>query len=361
MEDFDFADYILRQQKGTLSETERTALRQWYEASEEHQKQYRDYCVLLASEEINRNRKRYEPTKVERWKQIHRRMHRKKANERRWPTLRTTWKYVAVFVLAFGLGIVCMHKMDAGQEEAMQYVEVPLGAKSHLILPDGSTVWLNAGSRLSYNSGFGTTNRLLHLDGEGCFDVTKNRKLAFEVISGKTKIKVLGTRFNMRAYSEDIETKVTLLEGRLMCHTESATQPTFYLSPNQQAVINRQTQNLKIQNVNATDYSAWIQLKHEALPEQQPAPHEELPTLEIPNNTMRNMLFFDEEPFSQIVRDLGRAFNVHIEIADKQLGNERFYGDFRNGETIYQILDIITSSNNLQYKIKENKITIFKN
>ena len=69
-------------------------------------------------------------------------------------------------------------------------------------------------------------------------------------------------------------------------------------------------------------------------------------------------LFFNEEPLSQIVRDLERAFNVKIEIKDRQLSTERFYGDFRNDETITEILDIMAANNNLYYTIDGDEIII---
>ena len=76
-------------------------------------------------------------------------------------------------------------------------VTVPAGSKSQIVLPDGTAVWLNSGSKLSYTEDFGKNNRTVYLDGEGFFDVTKNKKIAFEVYAGETRIRVLGTQFNM--------------------------------------------------------------------------------------------------------------------------------------------------------------------
>jgi len=79
---------------------------------------------------------------------------------------------------------------------------------------------------------------------------------------------------------------------------------------------------------------------------------------ENPNITLRNTLFFDEESLIQIVRDLERVFNVQIEIKDEKLKSEKFYGDFRNEETLYDILKMMAESNNLRYVVDNNKIVI---
>ena len=81
-------------------------------------------------------------------------------------------------------------------------------------------------------------------------------------------------------------------------------------------------------------------------------------SIRVPSVTIRNTLFFNEEPLSQIVRDLERAFNVKIEIKDRQLSTERFYGDLGNDETITEILDIMAANNNLYYTIDGDEIII---
>ena len=99
-------------------------------------------------------------------------------------------------------------------EEYKEYVvEVPDGAKSKITFPDGSVVWLNAGSKVTYDSNFARESRNVGLTGEGYFEVSKNKELPFVVNTGKLTVKVLGTKFNLKSYEEDSEVKVTLKEG----------------------------------------------------------------------------------------------------------------------------------------------------
>ena len=86
-----------------------------------------------------------------------------------------------------------------------------------------------------------------------------------------------------------------------------------------------------------------------------------LPQMHTPNQTFRNTLFFDEEPLSQIVKDLSRAYNVTIQLGCKEIATGIYYGDFRNEENLYEILDVITSSGEIYYEVRDNKIIINKN
>ena len=89
-------------------------------------------------------------------------------------------------------------------EEYREYVvEVPDGAKSKITFPDGSIVWLNAGSKVKYDSNFAKASRKVELTGEGYFEVSKNKELPFVVSTGKLSVKVLGTKFNLKSYEED--------------------------------------------------------------------------------------------------------------------------------------------------------------
>lgn len=82
--------------------------------------------------------------------------------------------------------------------------------------------------------------------------------------------------------------------------------------------------------------------------------------MKVPSASMRSTLLFDEESLSQIARDLSRAFNVDIRLANSDIASRVYYGDFRNDETLYNILDVITSMGDIRYEIKDNVIWITK-
>lgn len=360
-------DYILRQTQGRLTPEEAEAFRAWYDASEDNRKLYIRYAAILKAQAIEHGRDAFRSEQPTAWKRVSREWRQKTAQSRTGHLRHTWWRYAAAACIAFLIG---WGWPDAPSTSAvaMQTIETPLGAKSHVTLPDGTRVWLNSGSCLSYHSNFGQSNRQLSLDGEGYFDVARDLQHPFVLRTPTgTLVRVLGTKFNLKAYSEDRESKVTLVEGSLAVYTDTLQlDPSTVMTPNEQVVIDQRTHTWKSHRVDATNYTAWMQLKPEDVTSGSVARKAKstplLPNMQVPTSTMRNILFFDEEPLSQIVRDLERAFNIKIQINPEipTLGEEKYYGDFRNGEDIYTIMDIITSSGNLTYRIEKNTIIISK-
>ena len=145
-------------------------------------------------------------------------------------------------------------------------------------------------------------DRHLRLNGEAYFEVRKNEKLPFDVMTKELNVKVLGTKFNFRNYDEDEEVTVNLLEGKVISRAE--------------------VKNAK----------EWT----------------------------NDGLFFDEMPLSDIVKELNRSYNVKIHIADEQLTHNRFYALFnRKEQTIYNVLDIITATNQVRYKVEGDSILLY--
>jgi len=140
-----------------------------------------------------------------------------------------------------------------GVQQSVQ-VKTPLGGQYQLTLADGSQVWLNAGSTLIYDTGFGTDNRALRLEGEAYFDVTKNPDLPFTVEINGQQVEVLGTAFNISAYTEEPMVKTTLQRGSLA--VANNTQK-LILKPNQQAILDKNEKKIATRDVNATSIVAW--------------------------------------------------------------------------------------------------------
>jgi transmembrane sensor len=210
-------------------------------------------------------------------------------------------------------------------------VEAPLGSKTKIYLPDGTLVWLNAGSIISYSQGFGFKDRNVALQGEGYFEVTKNKALPFEVKTSDMKVLVLGTKFNFRNYNDEEEARVTLLEGKVSTTSGLNYSEEHFLSPNQQIILDKKTGSVSISNVNAKFAQIWTE----------------------------GLIFFDEEKLPDIAKELERSYNVKINIADDSLRKYRFYGNFtRNEQTIQEVLDVLVSTHRLNYKINGKVITL---
>jgi len=210
-------------------------------------------------------------------------------------------------------------------------VEAPLGSKTKIYLPDGTMVWLNAGSIITYSQGFGFKDRNVALQGEGYFEVTKNKALPFEVKTNDMKVLVLGTKFNFRNYNDEDEARVTLLEGKVSANSGLNYSEEHLLIPNQQIILDKKTGGVSISNVNAKFAQVWT----------------------------KGLIFFVVEKLPDIAKDLERSYNVKINIADESLRKYRFYGNFtRNEQTIQEVLDVLASTHRLNYKINGKVITL---
>ena len=211
-------------------------------------------------------------------------------------------------------------------------VEAPLGAKTRLVLPDSTLVWLNAGSRIMYSQGFGVNDRLLELTGEAYFEVRRNEHKPFEVKTKEMSVVVLGTKFNFRNYMEDEEAIVNLVEGKVRLENRMKQMAPCYLSPSEKVTLNKVTGEMMIVRMKSDDAMEWTS----------------------------DRLFFDEVPLADIVRELNRSYNVRIRIMDRCLERHRFYAVFdKKEQTIYDVLNIMKETNQLTYKEVGNSILLY--
>ncbi len=201
-------------------------------------------------------------------------------------------------------------------------IEAPVGARTCMYLPDGTQVWLNSCSRLTYSQGFGINDRNLKLEGEGYFEVSRNEQLPFIIHTQEVDVTVLGTQFNFKNYADDSEASVSLLSGKVKLSNHLRQEETLYLQPNEKMTLNKLTGEMKTTRTQVQNSKIWT--------------HDEL--------------FFDEELLEDIAKKLMRNYDVKIEVADS-LKNTRFYGSFKmSGSTIEQVLETISSTNRMKYK-----------
>ena len=248
--------------------------------------------------------------------------------------LSTLWRYAAIIALILAVG--CFSYWQGGVNVKDTFadisVEAPLGSRTKLYLPDGTLVWLNAGSRMTYSQGFGVDNREVELEGEGYFEVQRNEKLPFFVKTKDLQLQVLGTKFNFRDYPEDHEVVVSLLEGKVELNNLLKKEKEAVLAPDERAILNKTNGLMTVETVTASNASQWT----------------------------GGYLFFDEELLPDIVKELERSYNVNIHITNDSLNKFRFYGNFvRREQSIQEVLDALASTEKMQYKIEERNITIY--
>lgn len=358
-------ELIQKQHMGSITSDELHLLKDWFEASPQNQKFYKDYCVIIRGMKIEADKQRFTSHQASSWQKILHRLHSTSISSdfeeedtygRTYTLYQHIVKYAAIFILALLLGGTVGYFIYRVESPAPRIVSTyaPTGSKSCVTLPDGSQVWLNSGSHISYDTNFGKEERRLTIDGEAFFSVTKDKQHPFVVTSEGTSIRVLGTKFDMKAYKGDPCKRITLMEGSLCVTTDGNQQ---MLKPNQQALVLHK--HIQLRDVKAKEYGSWMQGATLAQDEQTTAHDKKLPTMIVPTTQSRTSLIFDNEPLSQIVKDLGRTFNVKIQTEGK-ISDEVFYGDFRNGENLYQILDIISLTADVKYKIQKGMVILYK-
>lgn len=243
-----------------------------------------------------------------------------------------TWSVAAVAIVLLGLITVTAYWQGSRQIQSNFsdiVVEAPLGSKTKLTLPDGSTVWLNAGSKMVYSQGFGVSDRRLAFQGEGYFEVEKNDEMPFLVQTHDVNVTVVGTKFNFRNYPEDEEAVVELLEGKVALENQLKEEAVRYLSPNEKMVLHKATGEMDITSAKVKEATLWTE----------------------------NILLFDEDLLPDIVRKLERSYHVRIEIENEDLKQARFYGQFNQLEqNIYEVLDMLVETGRLEYQEKDKVI-----
>ena len=256
------------------------------------------------------------------------------STSRRGFSLSALWRYAAVVAIIIAVGCISYWQGEVNVKDTFAdiSVEAPLGSKTKLYLPDGTLVWLNAGSRMTYSQGFGVDNRKVELEGDGYFEVKRNEKIPFFVKTKDLQLQVLGTKFNFRDYPEDHEVVVSLLEGKVGLNNLLREEKEAVLSPDERAVLNKANGLLTVESVTASNASQWTD----------------------------GYLFFDEELLPDIAKELERSYNVKIHIANDSLKTFRFYGNFvRREQNIQEVLEALASTEKMQYKIEERNITIY--
>lgn len=326
-------DLIIGYLTNSLTPEEAQTMQTWLSASAENQKQFADMQEIWLSAPSNSD-----TTCFDKEKAYQSFLYRTKQSATIHMTKRTpiplrTWMYAAAMIaLIFICGTIGYYggKMEIQNKMSDITIEAPLGSKTKLYLPDGTLVWLNAGSKMTYAQNFGINDRTLSLSGEGYFEVTTNKELPFEVCTNELKVKVLGTKFNFRNYEEDVEAEVCLLEGKVALETNKK-EDAKQLLPDQKAMLDKKTGKLSISPAKASYSAEWT----------------------------NDFLYFDEELLPDIAKKLERSYNVKIEIADKALQTYRFYGNFqRREQSIQEIMNILSSTEKITYTMNGKNIVI---
>jgi ferric-dicitrate binding protein FerR (iron transport regulator) len=228
-------------------------------------------------------------------------------------------------------------------------------SKSKIILPDGSLVWLNADSRISYTGDFQGETREMHLTGEAYFDIKKDKSRPFIIHTKSMDVRVLGTAFNLRSYPTEKTTETSLIRGSV--------EILLHHLPGRKPIVLKENEKLIINNVrgNARDSTCG----RKGMPKGPANNGVELSRIHfkkqdssvVETSWTENILIFDDEPFERVVANIERWYNVEFIIKNKRINSKRFSADFKN-KSLSQVLEALSLAMKFKYHMDDNRIIL---
>lgn len=212
------------------------------------------------------------------------------------------------------------------QEPQINTLTVPRGGEYQLILSDGTKVWMNAESTLRYPTTFVNHTREVHLQGEAYFEVAKDARHPFIVHTDRHSVEVIGTSFNISAYPHN-QILTTLAKGKVKVITSGTS---VVLAPNQQAVIDKENDDIATRNTPAHLYTSWTKGNYD----------------------------FRNTPLKDIVAQLSRWYDVDIYFEDEYLKDKRFAGIIFRNEELNFATEVIERVSNVHFTRKGEAIYI---
>jgi transmembrane sensor len=238
-------------------------------------------------------------------------------------------KIAAIFILAVLASRYLLPQIQSKAVPVMQTVHVPAGQRAEITLGDGTRVWLNANTIMTFPNQFSGNTREVKLDGEGFFNVTPDKWKPFIVNTPKYDVKVRGTKFNLMAYSDAGNFETSLLEGAVEVLKQGSSTG-IMLKPDEQ-VFSRDGE-MVIAPIRNRGHFLWTE----------------------------GILSFDDTPFPELVNQLELYFDLDIEVKNNRILNYHCTGKFRTKDGVEHILKVLQMENEFSYRKddKLNKLTI---
>ena len=211
--------------------------------------------------------------------------------------------------------------------EIFHTLEIPRGGEYLLTLSDGTMIYLNSESTLSFPVKFQGKERKVYLTGEAYFKVAKNTEHPFVVTAGELEVLVTGTTFGVRAYKDEKDIQTTLESGQVTVKVEGKS---VKLVPNKQVLFNKSTMGLEVRDVGVDLYLAWVD----------------------------GRLVYDNCPLEKILTDLGRWYNIDVFYSRDELRSYQFSLNMKKHEEFTQVLELIGKTGEVQFEIKDNTVIV---
>ena len=272
-------------------------------------------------------------------------------------------RIAAVFLLGAIASFVVSYQLFNPKVADASFNEItaPPGAKSKITLPDGSLIWLNAGSNIKYSNKYGKKQREVFLTGEAYFDVVSDKSKLFLVKTEDLNIKAYGTSFNVKSYPDENTVETTLVKGSIgVTRTKFSNKKVdeVILEPNQRVVYYKPTQKAETKEV--VDETGTNESEPEVIePEQQKLTYMISKGIDPEPFTKwkEGVLVIKSETLQELAIKLERKYDVSIHFANEEIKKLKFSGYLEN-ETVEQVIEAIGIAARIDYEIEERKITL---
>lgn len=235
-------------------------------------------------------------------------------------------RIAAMIVLAFGLGYFAQD-WDTDGHVPMQTIAVPAGQCVNITLPDGSNIWLNAQTTIQYPISFNKCERMIKLDGEAYFEVAKDAKRPFIVNTKECRVEVLGTKFNVDAYSYRDKFETVLMEGAVKVSMLNNPSETVSLKPD--VKVYRSNGRLLTEKMNNFERYRWKE----------------------------GLICFQNEPFNVVMEDFEKFYGLKIVVNNQKVTKYLYTGKFKQTDGIDYALSLLQKNIHFTYqRDRENHV-----
>ncbi len=317
---------IAKSFKGEANQEELDELTAWLDEDETNSEVYGE--IFRVYELTSFLPSYFEPDQKKAWASINKRI--KNRNGVKHFVSRFHYAAAVLVIALLGVAFFTLYTSHLDQL-SRQYTEIiaPAGQKTKVVLPDGSTVWLNSGSVLKYNGAFNIKDReVLLAEGEAFFDVAKNKAKRFRVNIGNLFVDVHGTSFNVKNYKEDNIQEITVSEGRVAITDKK--KELGLLTRGDQVVLDKKTRRLSFGRGDPGAVSSW----------------------------RNDELKFDNTPLNEVVKYLERWYGVNIEVEPSSVSEKHHYTFRIKTESLTEILEKMKVITPIIYEIDGKEVKI---
>ena len=311
---------------GKISKADEKKLFEFIQKEEQNYQQFKDWerAWMLSEKEDLRTAREWESLqcRIRTHEAVNPMISKSGSDQWRWADA-----IAAMFVLIAGGTWVVLNTTTFMNKAQYIVFEAPYGEKSKMTFPDGTVVWLNAGSSLKYSNKYNTDDRVVELEGEGYFEVAKKKKIPFVVHTRGYDVVVKGTKFNVTAYPEDSNITTTLMEGAVELLKE---KQHIAMKPGESVTLNVVSGKFTLTKVNSDVSKAWSE----------------------------NRIEYDNISLRELAAKLSRQYDVKIHLLTEEVGDKRFSISLRNQETIGEVMSALKEIIPIQVERKNMDIYI---